>query len=37
MAYLRDVIIASKDQEVDESRKILQDTKARQKQLGKEF
>jgi len=34
MAYLRDVIIASKDQEVDESRKILMDTKGRQKQLG---
>merc|ERR1711990_1201128 len=36
MAYLRDVIIASKDQEVDESRKIPQDTKGRQKQLEKE-
>merc|ERR1712168_1746668 len=36
MAYLRDVTIASKDEEVEESRKLLKETKARQTQLEKE-
>ena len=34
MAFLRDVTIASKDEEVLESRKLLKETKARQTQLG---
>ena len=37
MAYLRDVTIAAKDQEVEESRKLLKETKQRQTQLGKRF
>ena len=37
MAYLRDVTIASKDQEVEESRKLLKETKQRQAQLGRCF
>ena len=37
MAYLRDVTIASKDQEVEESRKLLKETKQRQTQLGRRF
>merc|ERR1712142_692527 len=36
MAFLRDVTIASKDEEVLESRKLLKETKARQTQLEKE-
>merc|ERR1711937_981752 len=36
MAFLRDVTIASKDEEVEESRKLLKETKARQTQLEKE-
>merc|ERR1711970_335672 len=36
MAYLRDVTIASKDMEVEDSRKLLKETKQRQKQLEKE-
>ena len=34
MAYLRDVIIAGKDQEVDQTRKLLKETKDKQAQLG---
>ena len=37
MAYLRDVTIALKDQEVEESRKLLKETKQRQTQLGIAF
>ena len=37
MAFLRDVTIAAKDQEVEESRKLLKETKQRQTQLGKRF
>ena len=37
MAYLRDVTITSKDQEVEESRKLLKETKQRQTQLGRRF
>merc|ERR1712149_19433 len=36
MAFLRDVTIAAKDQEVEESRKLLKETKQRQTQLEKE-
>ena len=37
IAYMRDVIIAGKDCEVDDARKLLKDTKDKQKQLGKVF
>merc|ERR1711893_15638 len=36
MAYLRDVTIALKDKEVEDSRKLLKETKQRQTQLEKE-
>ena len=34
IAFMRDVIIAGKDVEVDDARKLLKDTKDKQKQLG---
>ena len=34
---MRDVIIAGKDVEVDDARKLLKDTKDKQKQLGSVF
>ena len=37
IAYMRDVIIAGKDVEVDDARKLLKDTKDKQKQLGNDL
>ena len=37
IAFMRDVIIAGKDVEVDDARKLLKDTKDKQKQLGSVF
>ena len=34
LSYMRDVIIAGKDEEVDDARKLLKETKDKQKQLG---
>ena len=37
IAFMRDVIIAGKDVEVDDARKLLKDTKDKQKQLGNDL